>query len=241
MLISEPSFLERNSKLIPFVAADLALLLNGGLRILNVWLSPTGRLLNSVIFGIWVLQLALLAWLILSFILRLTRSTEMSERARLIYTAAGVYAIVGLLSIPIGNLLADPIQEQGYRAFTAENQFLVEAIEAYETDHGQPPDSLEALYPDYLPDTIAYIKQVELSDGETRPEIEFEVPYQSIDQGSWDDVLYSYRPPEDDEPWQLQVSIYLGSFQSTRFLYNPTGRYSNRYTLLGRWAVDESD
>lgn len=230
--------LERNFRSIPFIMAGQAILLNGGLRVLNIWLSPTGRVLNTVIFGIWVLQVAICVWLILSFILKLTNSTELGERARLMYTAAGVYAVAGLISIPIGNLIAVPIQENGYRAFTAENQFLVEAIEAYEADHGRPPDSLVALYPDYLPSSVAQVKQVEVSDGGTRPEIVFDVAYQSIDQGSWDDVLYSYRPPEDDEPWQLQVSIYLGSFQSTRFIYNPTGRYSNRYAILGRWAVD---
>ena len=213
-------------------------LLNGGLRILNFWLSPTGRVLDVPIFTIWVIEIAVVILLILGFVFQSTKGSDIEERWQTLYASAGLFALVGLASIPIGNLMSRPIQQEGYVAFIAENELLIEAIQNYTADNGQPPNSLEVLYPTYLNQPIAQIIENQVGE-ETRQQIELSLPYESIDARSAEDVLYSYKPPTENAPWQLQVSIYLGSFQSTRFVYNPEEKYSNRYRPIGKWGIAE--
>ncbi|MEM8863876.1 MAG: hypothetical protein AAGD96_36670, partial [Chloroflexota bacterium] len=201
-----------------------------------IWLSPTGRVLDATIFTIWVVQIAVFILLILGFVFRSTRGQDIEEHWQIIYTAVGIFLLVGLISIPIGNLIARPLQQRGYEEFVQENELLIEAIEAYTAETGSPPNDLESLYPDYLSQPIAQIVEDQVGD-EIRQQIELQLPYDSIDGRSAEDVLYSYKPPTENAPWQLQVSIYLGSFQSTRFVYNPEEKYSNRYRAVGRWGV----
>lgn len=212
------------------IAALVAILLNGGMRVLNVWLSPTGRVLDAVNTGIWVVQVGIVIILILSFVFQLTNNQDIDERLIMLYSVMAVYVAVGLISFPIGYALADPIQDRGYEAFIEENRFLIEGIEAYMADHDSPPDSLEALVPAYLDPSIAAIGD---------QGIELSPTYNSLDRRSGEDVLYSYSPPEEDDPWEMQVSIYLGSFQSTRFVYRPDENYSSRYRVLSGWGLDE--
>lgn len=219
-------------------AVIAAILLNGGLRILNIIISPTGRVLDAVIFTIWTLQIALIILLVLVFFFQSTRGTDIEERWQTIYIAAGVFAVAGLISIPFGNRIANPIRQQGYEAFVEENRFLIEAIESYEVENGGPPENLEILVPDYLDQPIAQLVEDQVGD-ETRQQIEITFPYDSIDQRSSENVIYSYKPPTENNPWQLQVSIYLGSFQSTRFIYNPEESYSNRYQPVNSWGLAE--
>lgn len=215
-------------------AAVIALLLNGGMRLFNVWLSPTERVLNVPIFTVWVVQIGLFVLLVLNFMFRASKTGDMTERGRTLYTAAIVYAVVGLLSVPIANQFARPVQQRGYEAFVAENQFLIDAITAFEADYGRPPESFLELQPDYL-DADVFTADSE----DENAQLEWHIPYESIDRVSAENVLYDYRPPDDNDPWRLQVSIYLGSFQSIRFIYNPEEQYSNRYGRVESWAVDD--
>ena len=153
-----------------------------------------------------------------------------------IYTVAIVYLIVGLISIPIGNMLAAPIRQDGYEAFVEENRFLIEAIEAFEQENDRPLESLEELVPNQLPPTIATLTEEQIGD-EFQSKLDLRIPYESIDAQSADNVLYSFEPADGNDPWQLQVSIYLGSFQSIRFIYNPEEKYSRRYDNVGRWGL----
>ncbi len=226
-----------NQKPILILASIAAIILNGGLRVLNFSLSPTGRVLDSLIFVIWVIQIALFILLILVFVSRSTQGADISDRWQTIFITAALFAVFGLISIPIGNRIARPIQQRGYEAFVEENQFLAQAIADFENDNGSAPESLEALYPDYLGPTIAQMVEDQVGD-ETRSQIQLDVPYESLDDKSAADVLYSYKPPTANDPWQLQVSIYLGSFQSTRFVYNPDETYSNRYQPIKNWGID---
>ncbi len=117
-----------------------------------------------------------------------------------------------------------------------ENRFLIEAIEDFEAENGRPLETLEELVPNQLAPPIAEIVQDQVGDSSVL-KLKMSAPYSSIDAKSADDVLYSFEPAEGDDPWQLQVSIFLGSFQSTRFIYNPDERSSNRYSKVGRWGL----
>lgn len=230
---SSPSW---NLKIIAVCSVIAAVMLNGGLRVFNIWLSPTGRVLDSVVFAIWAVQISLFIVLILIFILGSSRGNNLSERWQTIYVATGIYLFAGVASIPVGNQIAGPIQQRGYEAFVLENDFLITAIEAFEAEIGRPPDSLEELVPNQLAPPLAEIAEDPVGDSFVS-KIEMSYPYSSIDAKSAEDVLYSFEPAEGDDPWQLQVSIYLGSFQSTRFIYNPEENYSNRYSKVGRWGL----
>ena len=219
-------------------AAVMAIALNGGLRVFNIWLSPTGRVLDSTIFAIWILQVGAAIVLFLGFVFRATQGQDVDERWQTIYKVAGIFILFGLISIPIGNRISRPIQQTGYLAFVQENSFLIEAISAFELENDRPPHSLEELVPANLDQPIAKLVKDQVGD-EVRQQIEITAPYDSIDERSAEGVLYSYKPPTENDPWQLQVSIYLGSFQSTRFIYNPEERYSNRYRPVGRWGLAE--
>ena len=225
-----------NFKSIAVCGAIVAVLLNGGLRLFNIWLSPTGRVLDSTIFSIWIAQAAIFIVLVLNFVFRSTKGEDYPNYLKMIYIAAGIFFAVGLLSIPIGNMLAAPIRQDGYEAFVEENRFLIEAIEAFEQENGRSPESLEELFPNHLPSSIATLTDEQIGD-DFRPKLELDFPYSSIDTKSAEGVLYSFEPGDDNDPWQLQVSIYLGSFQSVRFVYNPEEKYSNRYTRVKQWGL----
>ncbi|MFK7804111.1 MAG: hypothetical protein AB8G95_20930 [Anaerolineae bacterium] len=227
-----------NIKIIAVCAIVAGVIFNGALRVFNIWLSPTGRVLDSLVFAIWVVQVATFILLILSFILRSTKGQDLSEGWKMIYLSAGIYLAAALTSLPIGNLISGPIQQRGYEEFVLENRFLIEAIEGFEAENGRSPETLQELVPNQLAPPIAEIVQDEVGDGLV-PKLKISAPYSSIDARSADDVLYSFEPAVGDDPWQLQVSIYLGSFQSTRFIYNPEERYSNRYSKVGRWGLAE--
>lgn len=226
-----------NQKLILALAPLGAILINGGLRVLNILLSPTGRVLDSLIFAIWVTQIAIAILLILGFVFRSTKGDEMSDGWKLTYASAGLFILFGLISIPIGNRIAQPIQKRGYEAFVLENNFIIEAIKSFEESEGAPPETIEQLYPNYLSEPIATLIEDQVGD-ETRQQMEITAPYDSLDERSAENVLYSYKPPTANDPWQMQVSIYLGSFQSTRFVYNPDEKYSNRYEPISNWGLD---
>ena len=225
-----------NIKSISVYGAIVAVLLNGGLRLCNIWLSPTGQVLDTLIFVIWIAQIVLFIVLVLNFVFRSTQGEDYPDHLKLIYTVGAIYLVVGLISIPIGNMLSNPIRQDGYEAFVEENRFLIEAVEAFEQENSRPPENLEELYPNQLPVSIASITEDQIGD-EIQSKLELDVPYSSIDATSADNVLYSFEPADDNDPWQLQVSIYLGSFQSIRFIYNPEEKYSNRYTKVQEWGL----
>lgn len=227
-----------NIKFLAVCAVIAGVLFNGTLRTFNIWLSPTGKVLDSLIFAIWVLQIAIFIVLILNFVLRSTKGKDLSDWWKGVYLCAGLFLIAGLISIPISNIISAPIQQQGYEAFVLENEFLVEAIQTYEAENGQPPATLEELFPNQLAPPMAEMVEEQIGDGLIQ-KLELSVPYGSIDARSAEDVLFSYKPADENDPWQLQVSIYLGSFQSTRFIYNPEEKYSNRYNRVGRWGLAE--
>ncbi len=220
------------------LAGIIAIGLNGGLRVFNIWLSPTGRVLDSTIFTLWIIQVGIAILLFLGFVLNATQGKEIDDKWQQIYKIAGVFIAVGLISIPISNIIARPIQFSGYETFVQENDFLIEAIETFTAETGSPPESLEELVPNYLDEPTATLVEDQVGD-EIRQQIEIVRTYNSIDSRSNNGVLYSYKPPTENDPWQLQVSIYLGSFQSTRFIYNPEEKYSNRYRPVGRWGLAE--
>ena len=60
---------------------------------------------------------------------------------------SGVYLIAYILSPKIG----DEIRMNAFHRLAERSKSLVDAVRAYEEKHGRPPDSLEALVPEFIP------------------------------------------------------------------------------------------
>jgi len=93
---------------------------------------------------------------------------------------------------------------------------LVAAIRAYEQKHGSPPDSLEALVPEFIPS----------------------VPSTGI--GAYPEYRY-YLAPEhyDGNPWVLIVFTPSGVLNFDQFMYFPLGNYPR--TGYGGWLERVGD
>ncbi len=220
------------------LAASLALITNLLVPITNVWLSPTGSVLRTGLFVLTILQIGLFILVLVQYIAQLSTNRFMM-RHHLILAMSLVYVIFALIGGQISNGLVPSLQSQGYLEFIDENQILIEAITDFETKNGRPPNDWAELLPDYLPTAVATIKP-ETIDTED-PEIEWAIEHPSLDAASAERVSYSYSrlDNQEDDPdrrWELSVRVYLGSFQSAKFIYNPTQNYSESYQRLGQWG-----
>ena len=151
-----------------------------------------------------------------------------------------VYIFAAFLGIRFTSTISSQIKLRGYQDFLSENHFLLEAIELYEEEQGKPPPNLEALYPAYLSPPMATLPSGE-SDQSEEPELQLSIPYKSIDAESAARVSYDYEFPVnsemgDPEQWELSIRIYLGSFQSVKFIYNQAQDYQSSDGKIGEWA-----
>ncbi len=156
----------------------------------------------AAIFGILVLP-----WFLLS------------KRRR---KSAFAWLLLCLATVPAslaGTILSEKIRHQAFEQLAIRSKPLVEAVTAYTEDHhGSPPETLEALVPEYLeaiPKTgmMAYSKY-HYTTGE--------------DMRRW-----------DDNPWMLNVYCFNGGFD--RFMYYPLQNYPERgesgwYEPIADWA-----
>ena len=232
-------FLNKRTTLLIITAVTLSTLLNGGLRLLNVSLSPTELIFRNLILGLNILQIGLLVFIVMQLIAQFS-AQKSNDVTKPFILACAVYIAVGFLSISLADTLSPPIKARGYQAFLAENIFLLDAIELYEAEQGHPPANLEALYPTYLTSPFASLQTEQVGDIE-RPKLEISFPYTSLDAASAGQVAYDYQFPADpdtdeSQQWELSVSIYLGSFKSVRFIYNPTQQYDPDHGRLSNWA-----
>lgn len=203
-----------------------AILLNGGLRLLNVASSPTQSQLRLLALGVTFVQIAIgIAVLLLS--IGALSSGKSLEDAWQPLVLVIIYAAVGWLSIRLTRGLVAQQQLAGYAAFVAENQFLIDAIEAYSAENQSPPTTLRALYPDHLHEPIA----VPSDDG-----LSITYPYTSIHLGTIQSIGYDYVR-HDNQKWQLKVSISLGSFQFDTFTYASDPTLTSDGIRINDWVA----
>jgi len=232
-------FLNRRTLSLFLLAFIISIIVNGGIRILNVWLSPTEAVLRNLIFATTIVQGVLLVFLIIQWIAQ--ASTQKITQSTVVYMlAGGVYIVAGIFGIMLANAVSPPIKLRGYQDFLSENYFLLEMIEVYVEENGHPPNSLEELYPTYLSPPMAMLPPENISDTE-EPKLQVSLPYKSIDAESASRVSYNYKFPVDpdangQEQWELSIRIYLGSFKSVKFIYNQAQNYQPDYGRIGDWA-----
>lgn len=216
----------------------IALVVNGGIKILNVWLSPTASVLRNVVFAANILQVGLIVILILH-LLSQASTQKFTQSTTLLVLAGGTYIVAGLLGNMLANTISPDIQLRGYENFVDENRFLVDAIKQFIEEEGRPPTTLAQLYPTYLAPPVATLQSEGTSDSDNQT-LQLLVPYQSIDSASAKRVSYHYTMPDDleanESPWELSVSIYLGSFQSVKFVFNEAQNYEEDYVKIDDWA-----
>ncbi|MGB1250251.1 MAG: hypothetical protein ACPG8W_06430 [Candidatus Promineifilaceae bacterium] len=230
-------FLNRRNLSFFLLTFIVSTLVNGGPRLLNVWLSPTESVLRTPIFAITFLQQGLFIVLIIQAIAQ--ASTQNGRQSTtLLMLFGGIYALTGFFSIRLANAMSPPIKLRGYEAFVDENSFLIAAIEQYTVDQGHPPDRLEQLYPQYLSPPIATL------DASDESGLHLAVPYQSIDAKSAEQVAYQYTFPaelenNEQEQWAVSIAIQLGSFSWVKFVHTQTQVYDADYTQIGEWGYQE--
>ena len=223
------SYLTKKNILSVALATIISMILNGGIKILNVSLSPTETVITTAFYLILAVQIIVLVILIMLFVAQLS-SQKVTQKNYTIAGISAIYVIVGLLSSLVANEVADRIQLQGYQAFLMENQFIINAIEDYQDDFGDLPETLDDLYSSYLAPPKAILVENEL---------ELNIPYQSIDPESARRVSYNYRVP-DKLSYEITVSIYLGNYEFVQFIYNPEKDYTDEYKAILNWGYKES-
>ena len=120
-----------------------------------------------------------------------------------------------------GNHLGNRLRMKAFAGLAERSRPLVEAIEAYAADRGEPPDKLEDLVPKYLPAVPGTGMRV-------YPKYEY---IKKDDPEKW-----YYR----DNPWVITVQTPSGGINWDEFLYFPHRDYlqygGGSMELLGDWA-----
>ncbi len=228
--------LNRRTLLLLLIALVASVMLNGGLRVLNVSLSPTESVLRTAISIITVAQQGALVVLIIMSIAQASSQSGSAPTPQLALICV-VYLVAGFVSVRAANATTPQMKQRGYEAFIAENQFIVDAIEQYEAEQGVPPARLALLYPQYLSEPNATLSSADA-------DLQLDVPYSSIDAKSAEQVSYSYEIVEQadagqPDQWELAITIQLGSFSWVKFVYNQSRSYDSDYRPMGSWGFRE--
>lgn len=162
-----------------------------------------------VVFPVFI-AFALILSCVVRMLFRRTRRTAFNS---LLVCIACVAIILG--SIQIGNL----VRMSGFRRLAERSTPLVVAIKSYIAVHGKPPDSLQALVPEFMPS----------------------VPH--TEMGAYPE--YQYRVCKglscDGNSWMISVLTSTGVLNFDTFFYYPLLNYpdcqcGNRIERVGDWA-----
>jgi len=199
------------------VLAMLAIsLFIGFLVVIAFWLSVS---MNGTAYAVWILPWIMVPALMAPIVLvgcgiRLLGGRDRT-RMGVVCVACIIYPTVCFLSCRVGF----DIRYEAFASLAERSEPLVEAIQAFQAKKGHPPDKLEDLVPEFLP----------------------EVP--GTGMGSCPDYLYRVGPDAeayDDNPWVLVVNAGFGT-NFDLFLYFPDGNYPERgysgwLEKVGDWA-----
>ncbi len=127
-----------------------------------------------------------------------------------------IYLVAEFIAVRIGHR----IRMDAFKSLALRSAPLVQAIKAYELQHGRPPQSLVALVPAFLP-------QVPTTGMAAYPNYEYETGYSAADFHG--------------NPWVLVVHTPSGGVNFDQFLYFPLQNYpehgyGGRLQRLGDWA-----
>ncbi len=120
--------------------------------------------------------------------------------------------IVGGLMFSAGPV-AERIERQRWSAMTERAQPLIAAIDAYETKYQKPPESLDALVPEFLP----------------------EIP----DTGFAVSPKFEYVPNGSPGPWRVWVNIPGGFFGPVLMFTRDKGYRDHRKPVAGEWFLGD--
>lgn len=143
-----------------------------------------------------------------------------SRRTRLIGLALLVGFAANVAAIHQFGKAGTAYRMNVFRALGERSMPLIDAIKAYEAQHGNPPDTLESLVPEFIeaiPTTgMAAYPEFELLSGE--------------DAYMW-----------MDNSWIVRIKTSSGPVNFDQFMYFPNQDYpeelaSNRFERLGAWA-----
>jgi uncharacterized membrane protein YhaH (DUF805 family) len=111
-----------------------------------------------------------------------------------------IYLIVGIAGIR----LAVDVRHNGFVSLAQRSRPLVMAIQQFETKYGKPPENLEQLVPDFLPD----------------------VPKTGIGAyPNYEYVVVDDKTAYEGNPWVLKVNTPHGGINWDTFLYFPKQNY----------------
>lgn len=137
---------------------------------------------------------------------------------------AKTYLLFATLFIPCcigGLILGDRVRMARMRSFTVRSQPLIAAIEAYVSDHSNPPSTLQDLVPEYL-DEIPWTGMM------AYPEYRY---ITDVDSLQW----------YEDNPWALVVDTPSGGINFDSMMYLPLQNYPKQnedgwLEPIGDWA-----
>ena len=190
------------------LAAGIVCFVSLILNSLDIWanmyaLSPEGnaKILNSMFIMLVPMLIAL--FLILIGLLGLLIKSIRHDMVWLIVFSF-TYLLVGIVTLRISHSIIHSIRNTAFHELAQRSQSLVEAIQSYEQTHGNPPDSLQQLVPEFLS----------------------EIPKTGMG-GSPD---YHYLSGKDatrlgGNPWAIFVKTPRGPLDCDSFIYLPLQNY----------------
>lgn len=128
---------------------------------------------------------------------------------------SAMYLVAFIISVPIG----EKIRMRGFHRLAERSKPLVDAVRAYEEKHGRPPDSLEALVPEF-------IASVPVTGMKAYPKYEYSVVTNANDH---------------DNPWIITIFTPSGGINFDQFMYWPLTNYPEHgyggwIERVGDWA-----
>jgi hypothetical protein len=120
----------------------------------------------------------------------------------------------------VGGRIAGRLRMHGFAALAHRSETLVAAVKAYDAKFGRPPDSLEALVPDF-------ISGIPSTGMRAYPKYEY--------------LAGEKAKPFDDNPWVLYVFTPSGGINFDQFMYFPRQNYPEHgyggwLERIGDWA-----
>ncbi len=168
--------------------------------------------------GLWIVFVPIVGGALLVGVAGLGLLISRAHRARgAALIAAGVLVVV---PYPLAIRAGADLRMAGFESFVERSQPLVQAIRAYDRDHGQPPAALAALVPEYL----AAVPGTGIGPS----------PVYVFESGTPATTRYGER-------WVVRVPCSIGLLNWDEIIYYPSGDYPDhvghgRLERIGDWA-----
>jgi len=123
-----------------------------------------------------------------------------------------------LVAFPVSVQIGQRIRMRAFHQLAERSKPLIEAIRGFEQKHGRPPESLEALVPEFMP-------SIPSTGVRAYPEYDYSTASKNF----------------DGNPWVLTVSTPSGGINFDQFMYFPLTNYPEQgyggwLERVGDWA-----